>query len=302
VISSLDQAISLASGLSRRVIAVAAAQDREILAAVKKAISMGFVRSLLVGDEREIRRLCEEIGLDSEMEIVNKPDPREAALFAAETVRRGDADVLLKGGINSADFMKAALDQDRGLRSGRLLSHVAAFDIPGAHKLVFHSDGGLIIAPSLDEKEGIIRNAVEAARSLGVEVPKVAVLSANEKPTPKMPSTTDALALVDRWKAGAFPPCVVEGPMAMDVAASGDAADRKGIKSEIAGDVDVFIVPCIEAGNLLGKALVYYAGARIAGFIAGAAKPIVMVSRSDNAQAKVDSMALACLVAGRGSR
>jgi phosphate butyryltransferase len=302
MISSFEQLVSRALGLSRRTIAVAVAEDREMLAAVKKAVAMGLARSLLVGDEGEIRPLCEEIGLDSEIEIVHRPDPGEAASFAAEAVRRGYADVLLKGGINSADFMRAALDPVRGLRSGRLLSHVAAFEIPGARKLAFHSDGGLIIAPSLDEKEGIIRNAVEAAISLGVEVPKVAVLCANERPTPKMPSTTDARALVERWEAGAFPPCVVEGPMAMDVAASRDAAERKGIRSEIAGDVDVFIVPCIEAGNMIGKTLVHYSGARIAGFIAGAAKPIVMVSRSDNAQAKVDSIALACLVAAGGSR
>jgi len=302
MISSFEQVVSRASGLARRTIAVAAAQDREILVAVKKAISMGLARSLLVGDEGTIRPLCDEIGLDSEIEIVHRPDLGEAALFAADAVSRGEADLLVKGGINSSDFMKAALDPIRGLRSGKLLSHIAAFEIPRSRKLVFHSDGGLIIAPSLDEKEGIIRNAVEAARALGIEVPKVAVLSANERATPKMPSTTDALALVQRWKAGAFPPCVVEGPMAMDVAASREAAERKGIESEIAGDVDVFIVPCIEAGNMIGKTLVHYAGARIAGFIAGAAKPIVMVSRSDNAQAKVDSIALACLAAAGGSR
>ncbi len=302
MITSFDQLVAQSCALGMRTICVAVAQDREVLLAVKGAAGIGLARSILVGDERAIRTMCREIGLDTDITIVHEPDDTAAALLAAEMVREGKADVLAKGRINSSDFLKAALDPSRGLRSGRILSHIAAFEIPSSRKLVFHSDGGMNIAPTLDEKEQILRNAIEAVRGLGIDMPKIAILAANEKPTPKMPATMDAQALVERWKAGNFPPCIVEGPIAMDVAASREAAGHKGIHSVIAGDVDIFIVPNIEAGNMIGKTLVYYAGAKIAGIVAGALKPIVMVSRSDNAKAKIDSIALACLVAARGDK
>ncbi len=302
MITSFDQLVAQSCALGMRTICVAVAQDREVLLAVKGAAGIGLARSILVGDERAIGTMCREIGLDTDITIVHEPDDTAAALLAAEMVREGKADVLAKGRINSSDFLKAALDPSRGLRSGRILSHIAAFEIPSSRKLVFHSDGGMNIAPTLDEKEQILRNAIEVVRGLGIDMPKIAILAANEKPTPKMPATMDAQALVERWKAGNFPPCIVEGPIAMDVAASREAAGHKGIHSVIAGDVDIFIVPNIEAGNMIGKTLVYYAGAKIAGIVAGALKPIVMVSRSDNAKAKIDSIALACLVAARGDK
>ena len=302
MITSFDQLVAQSCALGMRTICVAVAQDREVLLAVKGAAGIGLARSILVGDERAIRTMCREIGLDTDITIVHEPDDTAAALLAAKMVREGKADVLAKGRINSSDFLKAALDPSRGLRSGRILSHIAAFEIPSSRKLVFHSDGGMNIAPTLDEKEQILRNAIEVVRGLGIDMPKIAILAANEKPTPKMPATMDAQALVERWKAGNFPPCIIEGPIAMDVAASREAAGHKGIHSVIAGDVDIFIVPNIEAGNMIGKTLVYYAGAKIAGIVAGALKPIVMVSRSDNAKAKIDSIALACLVAARGDK
>ena len=299
MMTNFDQLVARSRDSGMRTICVAAAQDREVLLAVKGADEMGLARSILVGNEGAIRALCDEIGLDRNIAIVHETDDAAAALLAAELVMRGEADVLVKGRINSSDFLKAALDPHRGLRSGRLLSHIAVFEIPSFPKLVFHSDGGINVAPTLDEKEQIVRNAIEVIFRLGVAVPKVAILAANERASPGMTATMDARALVERWKDGRFPPCIIEGPIAMDVAASRDAAVSKGIASAIAGDVDIFIVPNIEAGNMIGKTLVHYAGAKIAGLVAGALKPIVMVSRSDNARAKIDSIALACLVAAR---
>ena len=186
------------------------------------------------------------------------------------------------------------LNEEFGLRSGGILNHVAAFEIPGGRKLVFHTDGGMNIAPNLEEKRQILWNTITALHRLGIEQPKVAVLAANEQVNPKMPATVDAKALVEM--ADEFPSCIIEGPVAMDVAVSADAAAHKGIASRIAGDADIFLVPTIEAGNLLGKSLVYYAGAKIAGVVLGATHPIVMVSRADDAQAKLHSIALASLL------
>jgi phosphate butyryltransferase len=302
MLASFDQLVAQARALGTRAICVAVAQDRDVLLAAKGAAELGLARSILIGDERAIRAICGELDLDEGVTIVHEPDNSAAALLAAETVREGKADVLVKGRLNSSDFLKAVLDPSKGLRSGKILSHIAAFQIPSSRKLVFHSDGGMNIAPTLDEKEQILRNAIDVVRRLGIEVPKIAILAANEKPSPKMPATMDAQVLAERWKTGTFPPCVIEGPIAMDVAASGVAAERKGIPSAIAGDVDLFIVPNIEAGNMIGKTLVYYAGAQIAGIVAGASKPIVMVSRSDSAKAKIDSIAFACLLAARSGR
>ncbi|NTV90032.1 MAG: phosphate butyryltransferase, partial [Clostridiales bacterium] len=182
---------------------------------------------------------------------------------------------------------------------GRILCHFAAFEIPGEKKLAYHVDGGMNIAPNLEQKKQIIILAIEALKAMGIDKPNVAVLTANEQVNPKMSATTDAKALVDMYEAGEFPPCVMEGPIAMDVAASAEAAKHKGISSKITGNVDIFVVPTIEAGNMVGKTLVYYAKAKIAGVIIGATNPIVMTSRADTAEAKLASIALACSMAAR---
>ena len=282
-------------------VSIAVAQDREVLEAVKAANEQGLIKAILVGDETEIRPIYEELGLSSCSRIVHEPDIDKASLKAAELVRTGEAQILMKGLVNSSNFLRAALNQDVGLRSGKILCHFAAFEIPGEKKLVFHTDGGMNIAPTLDEKKQILINAVEVLHAMGVKKPNVAVLTANEQVNPKMPATTDAKALSGMWQNGELPSCVVEGPISMDVAASAEAAKHKGIESQIAGDVDLFLVPTIEAGNMVGKTLVNYAKAKIGGVIIGATHPIVMVSRSDNSEAKVNSIALACLMSKRGN-
>jgi phosphate butyryltransferase len=213
-------------------------------------------------------------------------------------VRDGEAQVLMKGLVNSAVFLKAALDAERGLRAGRLLSHLAALETPGRPKLEFYTDGGMNIAPSLDDKRAILGNALDALARMGVAGPRVAVLCANEQVSPRMPATVDAQALVQEWQAGAFPGCVVEGPIALDVALSVEAARHKGLQSQVSGDVDLFLVPSIEAGNLVTKGMVYYAKSKFAGVILGATHPMVLVSRSDPAEAKLNALAMAALLAG----
>ena len=276
---------------------LAAAQDEEALRALKAACEAGLAQPMLVGDEALIRPLLVRVGLPSSIPIVNEPDPALAAVAAAKAVNGTQSGILMKGLVNSSDFLRAVLHPECGLRTGRLLCHLAAFEVPGDRKLVFHTDGGMNIAPNLAEKKDILASALLALADLGISCPKVAVLTANEVVSSKMPATVDAQALTEMNRRGEIGPAIVEGPIAMDVALSREAAAHKGIRSEVAGDVDLFMVPGIEAGNLLGKALIYCAHAKSAGVILGATHPVVMVSRADSAAAKLHSIALACCIA-----
>ena len=285
-------------------VAVAAAQDAEVLEAVRDGIRAGLIQAVLVGDSALIGPMVAALGLAEQVEVIHEPDLAKASLVAAGCVRDGGAQALMKGMVNSSVFLKAALDPGRGLRTGRLLSHLAAMEIPGATKLSFFTDGGMNIAPGLEEKKQILANALEALHLMGVETPRVAVLAANEQVSPRMPATVDAQALVAAWEAGAFPGCIVEGPIAMDVALSPEAAQHKGIHSRVSGEVDLFLVPNIEAGNMITKVLLHYTPSRFAGMVLGASHPIVMGSRADSAEAKLNAIALAALMAGatEGSR
>jgi phosphate butyryltransferase len=278
-------------------VVVAAAQDEEALRAVKAAHDGGLAEATLVGDADIIRPLLAVVGLPPDTKIVDEKDVARAALTAASIVKNMPTGILMKGLVNSSDFLRAVLNPESGLRTGRLLCHLAAFEVPGDEKLTFHTDGGMNIAPTLTEKKDILLSAIPALRALGIERPQVAILTANEVVSPKMPATMDAQALVEMNRQGEFGNALLEGPIAMDVALSPEAAIHKGIKSEISGQVDLFMVPGIEAGNLLGKALIHCAKAKSAGVILGASHPVVMVSRADSAAAKLNSIALACCIA-----
>jgi phosphate butyryltransferase len=280
----------------RNTLSVAAAHDEEVLLAVKEARRQGLADCVLVGDASLIRLMAEKIGLPGDIRIIDEPDADQAAYIAVDLILRGEANVLMKGKINSSNFLSAVLNREHGLRAANILVHMAAFEIPGVRKLVFHVDGGMNIAPTLEEKKEILIVTIKTLQNIGIERPKVAVLAANEQVSQKMPVTMDAKALVEMAEQGLLPPSIIEGPIAMDVAASAEAARHKGISSEIAGDVDIFLLPDIEAGNIVGKALVNYANAKIAGVVIGATHPIVLTSRSECAEAKLNSIALACLI------
>lgn len=258
----------------RPVVAVAAPQgDEEILQAVSEAERLGIAATRLVDDA----------------------DEAAAAARAVALVRSGAADVLMKGKINSTPFLRAVLQAEKEERPGAILSHMAAFEVPGQDRLLFFTDGGMVIAPDLEMKRRILSNALEALRTMGITSPRVAVLTANELVNPKMPATVDAAALTELADGGAFGDCLVEGPVSMDVALDCEAAERKGLQSKICGRADLFLLPNIEAGNILAKALVHFAGARMAGVVLGASYPIVLTSRAESARGKLDSIALACL-------
>ncbi len=281
--------------MEKRKIIVAAAEDAEVIITVKTVVEQGIAEAILVGDKAKIEGLMIDIGF-KKAEIIDASDPVEAALEAAYLVQQGRGDVLMKGLVNSSDFLKAVLDHEKGLKAGKTLSHLAVFEVPSYHKLQFHSDGGMNMYPDLMAKKAIIDNSLEALKKIGIEIPKVAILTANEAVNPKMTSTVDAAELVDMSKRGELLQCIMEGPISLDVALSKEAAFHKGIKSEISGETDVFIVPNIDAGNMIGKTLIYCANAKMAGIILGAKSPIVMTSRAENSEGKLNSIILACAV------
>lgn len=285
-------------------IAVAAAQDEAVLSAVEAARREGLASAVLFGDTAAIEAVAKEEGIDlSPYEIVHVPGLAQAAAAAVARVRDGGASLLMKGLLDTAIILKAALNKEAGLNAGRLASHAGVAASPYYHKLLIVTDAAINIAPGIREKLDIIRNAVDLSRALGVERPKVALLAAIEKVNPeKMPCTVDAATLTQMNRRGQIPLCVVDGPLALDNAVSAEAARVKKIESPVAGDADILVVPDIEAGNVLYKALFDLGGAKGAGLVLGAAAPIVLTSRSDTAETKVASIALAVLAAASSER
>jgi phosphate butyryltransferase len=294
---TIDEIIEAAKSSGRRRIAVAAAAETSALEAACDAWKAGLAEPILVGEGEAIDRVAAEAGLDvSAFRRVEEKDPKRAAARAVELVRLGEADVLMKGLVDTSVILKAAFNKETGINSGRLASHVAVFESPHYHKLFIVTDAAINIAPDIPAKLDIIANAVQAARALGIELPKVALLAAVEKVNyEKMPCTAEAAIITQMNRRGQVKGCIVDGPLALDNAVSAESARVKGIKSEVAGDADILLVPAIEAGNVLYKSLVDLGGARAAGIVMGAAKPIVLTSRADSAETKLASIAFAAL-------
>jgi phosphate butyryltransferase len=278
-------------------VAVAAAADRHVLEAVRDGVAAGIVEAVLVGSKAEIEDLLREIGLGSDkVEIINVPDPVEACSRAVSLIRSGDAQLLMKGFVATGTLLKAVLDKEYGLRSGSLLSHAGVFQSPYYPKLFAVTDAGMNVAPNFDEKSGILSNVVEMFHRLGEPCPKVAVMAAVETVNPKMEPTIHASMLTQMNRRGQIKGCIVDGPLALDNAVSKEAAEGKGISGEVAGDADIILVPDIESGNLLYKALNFLGGAVAAGVILGAKAPIVLTSRADSEMSKLYSIALAATI------
>ena len=296
---NLDEIIAAAKALpNRQRLAVAAAQDQDVLAAVRDAVEWGIVSAILVGDEEKIKSIAHSVKLDlSKCEILPESDPVLAARRAAAMVAAGVADLVMKGKVGTADILRAVLDKEQGLRTGKLLSHVTALDIEGYDRLFLMTDGAMSIAPDLGQKVQIVQNAVDVARAMGYVKPKVAALAAVELVNPDMPATMEAALLAKMAERGQIKGALVDGPLALDNAVSHHSAEVKGIVSSVAGQADILMVPDIEAGNVLYKSVVYFARARVAGVIAGAKAPVVLTSRSDSHQAKLDSIAFSAVIA-----
>jgi phosphate butyryltransferase len=280
--------------------AIVAAQDEDILLASHDAWLQSIATPILIGNIPQVESLASDLDVDlSPWELVHRPDALDAAREAVELVRAGRADMMVKGALETRHFLRAALDRQRGLRSGHLLTHVGVFELPSIDRLLLLSDSGVVIAPSLEQKVQIVRNAIFLARCLGIEQPKVAVLAATEMVNPNIPATLDAANLAKMGDRGQIAGALIDGPLALDNAISLKSSRVKGISSPVAGCADILICPDIEAGNVLGKAMTYFAGGKMAGVVVGASAPLVMASRSDPRQTKLFSMALGAVLASR---
>lgn len=283
---------------ARRCVAVAGAADVHALEAVLRLAQEGLIDYLLAGPRQRVAALADELGLAVDAaRICDAADDAAAAACAVRLVREGAADILMKGGMQTATLLRAVVHPQSGIRSQALLSHVALLELPGYHKLLALTDGGMLPSPNAEQKRRITANAARLLRQLGYDCPKVAALAAVETPNPKLPSAMDALQLKEWNNSGALPGCIVEGPISFDLMFSREAAAQKGYHSPVTGDTDILLVPDMTAGNLLCKAMIYTAGARMAGVIAGARVPVVLVSRSAAAEEKRDSILLAAACA-----
>lgn len=299
MIKSVKDLLEQAKKGSKMNLVVAAAQDDDVLFAVCKAAEEGVINPILVGDKPAIEKIAQDQNLNiSSYELIHEPDLTESARCAVKLVSEGKGDFLMKGLIDTAILLKAVLDKEIGLRTERLLSHVMIYEVPHYHKLIFLTDGGMNIEPTYEQKIEITQNAIEACKAMGGSSVKVAALAAKEKVNEKMLATVDARKLQDLCETGYFGEnVIVEGPLALDLAVSEEAAKVKKFASRIAGDTDVLLVPTIEVGNGIGKALTYLAGAESAGIIMGAKVPVVLVSRADSYEAKLNSIALGSVIA-----
>jgi len=298
VIKDFQQLVKMVSNFKeKKKVVVVAAHDEHTLEAIFKAKGDNLVEPILVGDKGRIQEILDKNGFCiAEESIINIPDEREAAYKAVELINENKADFIMKGKIQTADLLKAVVDKEKGIRTGRLMTHFAFLEIPTYHKLVVITDGGMVMYPTFEQKKGIVQNAVDVLLSLGYEKPKVAVLAAVEKVNPKMPETVDGYELKKMAESGEIQNCIIEGPISYDIAMSKESAKIKGFESPVVEDVDIFLVPNIATGNILAKSLIYSGNARMAGFIVGAKAPVILTSRGSSSEEKYLSIVLAAAV------
>lgn len=274
-------------------VAVAAAHDEHTLEAVFKASKDKIVIPVLVGDKDKIKNILDELKIQfDENNIIHTESDTEAAEKSVELINEGKADFIMKGKLQTADLLKAVVNKEKGLRTGRVMSHVAILQVPSYRKLIAVTDGGMMMYPNTEEKMQIIENAVGVFLAMGYEKPKVALLASVETVNPKMPETVDADLLKKMNLSGEIKDCIVEGPISYDLTMNKESAEIKGFKSEVTGEADILIAPNITTGNILSKALIESAGGKMAGMIVGAKVPIVLTSRGATSEEKYLSLVL----------
>jgi phosphate butyryltransferase len=297
VLKSLNDLKNVVSGGPRKKLVLAAAQDHHSLSAVIRAWKDNIIEPILVGDKEVIQSICSENNFDiTGVRIIHEPDTIKSVEMAVRMASSMQADVLMKGKVGTSTLLKCVLNKEWGLRTGNLLSHFALFEVDTYHKVIAVTDVAMNIAPNLQDKIAIINNSVSCLVKLGYVMPKVAVLGAVEMVNENMEATLDAALLSKMNQRDQIKNCIIDGPLAFDNAVSLESAQHKGIRSEVAGDTDLLLMPDIEVGNVLYKSLVFFARAKVASVILGARVPIVLTSRSDSEQAKYDSILLSAAV------
>ena len=298
---TFNDLLSQLSEIDKQVLAVAAAADKAVLEAVKIAKEKNIADSILVGDVAKMKEIAAEINMNlDDYELIDVVDPTEASLTAVKLVHDGKADMYLKGLLDTKTFLKSVLDKEVGLRTGKPLSHVCVFEIPGIDRLLFLTDVAFMPYPTLEDKVNIINYTVDVAKACGVECPKVAPLAAVEVVNPKMPVTVEAAELTKMNEEGQITDCIVDGPLSLDIALYREAAEEKGaLDRKIAGDADILLFPDIHAGNLVYKAIVHMVDVKNGNILTGTQAPVILTSRSDTTEVKVNSIALAAIVANQ---
>lgn len=298
MVRNFDEVLAKVKEGKVKKVAVAVAQDEPVLEAIKEAKLQGFADAILVGDKNEIEAIAEKLDMDiSQFEIIHEPDKKAAALKAVELVSSKKADMVMKGLIDTATFLRSVLNKEVGLRTGKLMSHVAVFEIKGIDRLIFLTDAAFNTYPDLKAKVDIVNNSVQVAHAVGIEIPKVAPICAVEVVNPDMPSTVDASILSKMSERGQIKGCIVDGPLALDNALSEEAAKHKNVTGPVAGKADIMLLPNIESANVMYKTLTYTSPTRNGGILVGTSAPVILTSRADSFETKVNSIALAALVA-----
>jgi phosphate butyryltransferase len=292
-ISNFAQLLEAALNRAPKRVAIVGGGQRETLHAARMARGMGLAKCILIDDPERLEFIADEQGVDlAGMEIIQERNMVQAAYKAVAMIHDEEADLVMNGRALPVELMRAALDADKGLRIGKVISDVSIFEIPDFDRLVFVSDVAIVVSPNLAQKVAIVQNAIDTAIELGVQRPKVAILAATELVNPEMPANMDAANLSKMAERGQIQNGIVDGPLAMDNAISAKAAEMKGIRSDVAGHADILITPDVESGNILAKAISYFAKGHMAGVVVGAKCPIVMPSRSDPPEQKLISLAL----------
>ncbi|MFP4024464.1 MAG: bifunctional enoyl-CoA hydratase/phosphate acetyltransferase [Thiohalospira sp.] len=293
-LKSLNDIVDLAKEKETRRLVVASAADKPVLEAVKNAYQEKIIIPVLVGNKQEIERISKEIDFDLKgIDIYEENDPAKASVKAVSLIREGKAEILMKGLVSTAPLLKAVLDKENGLRKGATLSHFALIESPYYHKLIGVTDAAMNITPEFNEKVNIVNNSVEVFHRLGNDNPKVAIIGPLEVVNPKIESTAHAAMLTVMNNRGQIKGCTIDGPFAIDNAVSKEAAEHKGIVSDVAGDADILVAPELNSGNILYKTLMFMGGCTSAAVIMGAKVPIVLTSRADTDKSKMMSIALA---------
>lgn len=278
-------------------LSVAVAQDEPVLEAVKAAKDRGIANAILVGDKSKIEEVASKIDMDlTDFEIIHEEDIKKATLKAIQLVSSGEADMVMKGLIDTATFLRSVLNKEVGLRTGKLMSHVSVFEIKGIDRLILLTDAAFNTYPDLKQKVQIINNSVMVANACGIENPKVAPICAVEIVNTDMPATVDAALLSKMSDRGQIKGCIVDGPLALDNAISEEAAHHKGVTGKVAGKADILLLPNIDVANVMYKSLTYTAETRNGGILVGTSAPVILTSRADSFETKVNSIALAALV------